>query len=126
MLRGIDQILSPDLLKILRAIGHGDEIVIADANFPAESMARRLVRLDGPDAPRVARAVLSVMPLDSFVNDPAPSIAVVGNSDEVPPVVGLFQRVIDEVADNPARISPLERFAFYERARAGLRHRSDG
>jgi L-fucose mutarotase len=120
MLRGIDPILSPDLLKILRAMGHGDEVVIADANFPAESMASRLVRLDGLDAPRVVRAVLGVMPLDSFVNDPALSMAVVGDSSEMPPVVGLFQEAIDEVADNPARIRPLERFAFYERARGAF------
>jgi L-fucose mutarotase len=120
MLRGIDPILSPDLLRILRAMGHGDEIVIADANFPAESSARRLVRLDGLDAPRVLRAVLSVMPLDSFVDDPALSMAVVGDPDAVPPVVALFQEMVDAVADHPARIRPLERFAFYERARAAF------
>lgn len=118
MLRGIDPILSPDLLKILRAMGHGDEIVIADANFPSEANARRLVRLDGLDAVRVARAVLSVMPLDSFVGDPAASMAPVDAPDSVPVVVSLFQQVIDEVADHPARIAPVERFAFYERARS--------
>jgi L-fucose mutarotase len=117
MLRGIDPILSPDLLRVLRAMGHGDEIVVADANFPAESSARSLVRLDGIDAPRVVRAVLSVMPLDTFVDDPAVSMQVVGDPEAVPPVLALFQRVIDEVADNRARIKPVERFAFYERAR---------
>ena len=120
MLRGIDPILSPDLLRILRAMGHGDEIVIADANFPGESSARMLVRLDGIDAPRVARAVLSVLPLDTFVDDPAVSMAVVGDPNAVPPVVAAFQQVIEEVADNPARIRPLERFAFYERARGAF------
>jgi L-fucose mutarotase len=118
MLRGIDPILSPELLKILRAMGHGDEIVIADANFPAESNAKRLIRLDGLDAVRVARAVLSVMPLDSFVDDPAASMAPVDDPARVPAVVSLFQQLIDEVADKPARIAPVERFAFYERARA--------
>jgi L-fucose mutarotase len=120
MLRGIDPVLSPDLLMILRAMGHGDEIVIADANFPAEAIASSLVRLDGLDAPRVVRAVLGVMPLDSFVEDRALSMEVVGRSDEVPPVVALFQQVIDEVADNPAPITPLERFAFYDRARGAF------
>ena len=120
MLRGIDPILSPDLLRILRAMGHGDEIVIADANFPGESSVRMLVRLDGIDAPRVARAVLSVLPLDTFVDDPAVSMAVVGDPNAVPPVVAAFQQVIEEVADNPARIRPLERFAFYERARGAF------
>jgi L-fucose mutarotase len=120
MLRGIDPILSPDLLRILRAMGHGDEIVVADANFPGEANAKRLVRLDGIDAPRVVRAVLSVMPLDSFVDDPALSMAPVDDAVRIPPVVSLFQEVIDEVADHPARIMPVERFAFYERARAAF------
>lgn len=120
MLRGIDPILSPDLLQILRAMGHGDEIVIADANFPAEAIASRLVRLDGLDGPRVVRAVLGVMPLDGFVADPALRMEVVGDGEAVPPVVALFQQVIDEVADNPAPITPLERFAFYERARGAF------
>ncbi|EIM77465.1 hypothetical protein A33O_03303 [Nitratireductor aquibiodomus RA22] len=117
MLRGIDPILSPDLLRILRAMGHGDEIVIADANFPGEASARDFVRLDGISAPRVLEAVLSVMPLDSFVDDPAISMQMVDVPDGVPPVVAEFQTVIDRVADNPAQIHPLERFAFYDRAR---------
>ncbi|MBX3576332.1 MAG: ribose ABC transporter [Rhizobiaceae bacterium] len=120
MLRGIDPILSPELLGILRAMGHGDEIVIADANFPAVSNAKRLVRLDGIDAPRVVKAILSLMPLDAFVDDPALSMAVVGDSAAVPPVVSLFQQVIDTVADKAAKITPLERFAFYERARGAF------
>jgi L-fucose mutarotase len=117
MLRGIDPILSPDLLRILRAMGHGDEIVIADANFPAESSARTLVRLEGADATRVLRAVLGVMPLDAFVDDPAISMQMVDDPEGVPPVVAQFQDIIDTVADNPARIKPIERFSFYERAR---------
>lgn len=116
MLRGIDPILSPDLLRILRAMGHGDEIVIADANFPAESTALELVRLDGIDAVRTLHAVLSVMPLDSFVEDPVISMQMVDDPEGVPPVVVEFQKTIDTVADNPAAIRPLERFAFYERA----------
>ena len=116
MLRGIDPILSPDLLRILRAMGHGDEIVIADANFPGESSALELVRLDGIDAVRTLRVVLSIMPLDSFVDDPAISMQIVDDPEGVPPVVAEFQTIIDTVADNPAKIRPLERFAFYERA----------
>lgn len=118
MLRNIDPILSPDLLYILAAMGHGDEIVIADANFPGESCAKRLVRLDGIDAVRVLRAVLSIMPLDSFAEDRAVSMAVVGDPQSIPPVVALFQQAIDETADHPARIQPIERFAFYDRSRA--------
>jgi L-fucose mutarotase len=120
MLRGIDPILSPELLRILRAMGHGDEIVIADANFPAETCAAELVRLDGLDAPRVLRAVLSVLPLDDFVDDPVVGMAVVGDPDAIPPVMVLMQQALDEVADKPAAIRPLERFAFYERARAAF------
>jgi L-fucose mutarotase len=118
MLRNIDPILSPDLLRILAAMGHGDEIVIADANFPADSCAQRLVRLDGVDAVRTLRAVLGIMPLDSFVADRAVSMAVVDDPAAIPPVVSMFQQAIDEVADHPAAIQPIERFAFYDRARA--------
>ncbi|MCR4269486.1 RbsD/FucU family protein [Nitratireductor sp. ZSWI3] len=117
MLRGLDPILSPDLLYTLRAMGHGDEIVIVDANFPGESSARHLIRLDGMDAPRVLAAVLSVLPLDTFVNHPAVSMQMVDDPEGIPPVVAEFQEVIDKVADNPTRIRPLERFAFYERSR---------
>lgn len=117
MLRGLDPILSPDLLYHLRAMGHGDDVVIADANFPAESSARNLVRLDGVDAVRTLRAVLTLMPLDTFVDDPAITMQMVDDPDGTPPVVHEFQRVVEEVADNPARISALERFEFYERAR---------
>ena len=117
MLRGIDPILSPDLLRILRAMGHGDELVIADANFPGESSARTLVRLDGVDATQALHAVLSVMPLDAFVDDPAISMQIVDDPENLPPVVARFQEIIDTVADNPAPIKPVERFAFYERAR---------
>jgi L-fucose mutarotase/ribose pyranase (RbsD/FucU family) len=71
MLKGLDPLLGPDLLHVLAAMGHGDEIVIADGNFPAASLARRLVRLEGVDAPRALRAILSVPPLDTFVAAPA-------------------------------------------------------
>jgi L-fucose mutarotase len=120
MLRGIDPILSPDLLRILRAMGHGDEIVIADANLPAEASGRPVVRLDGVEATRVLRAILSVMPLDNFVDDPAISMQMVDDPDGVPPVMAAFQEIVDTVADNPARIRPLERFAFYARTRAAF------
>ncbi|MCY4223035.1 MAG: fucose isomerase [Thiotrichales bacterium] len=116
MLIGIDPLLSPDLLRSLRAMGHGDEIAIVDANFPAAACAARLVRLDGADAPRVLGAVLGVMPLDTFVPDPAKTMQVVDDSPAVPPVVARFQSIIYEVADHPAPIVSVERFAFYERA----------
>ena len=117
MLRGIDPILSPQLLMVLRAMGHGDEIAIVDANFPATSSAQRIERIDGIPATRVQEAILKIMPLDSYVDCAAFSMQVVGAPDEVPPVVAEFQKIIDETADNPCRIQPIERFAFYDRAR---------
>ena len=120
MLRGMNPILSPDLLYILAAMGHGDEIVIADANFPAESMGERTVRLDGLSATDVLEAILSIMPLDSFVPDPASTMQVVDDPAAVPPVVEEFQNIIDQCADNPARINSIERFAFYDRAKTGF------
>lgn len=116
MLRDIDPVLSPDLLHALRAMGHGNEIVIADANFPGESLGPTCIRADGSTASRILQAILSVMPLDSFVPDPALTMQVVGEPDAVPEAVADFQRIIRETADNPAKIRTLERFAFYERA----------
>ena len=116
MLRNIPPILSPDLLHSLRAMGHGDEIVIADANFPATSLGARCHRLDGVSATDVLRAVLTLLPLDGFVPDPAQVMAVVDAPDTTPPVVAAFQAIIDDTADAPAPLARLERFAFYERA----------
>ena len=120
MLIGIDPLLSPDMLRTLRAMGHGDEIVIADANFPAESCARTLLRADGIDAPRMLAAILGVMPLDTYGINPVNVMEVVGRADETPPVVALFQSVIDGTADAPARLGAIERFAFYDRARTAF------
>ncbi|MGH2602150.1 MAG: RbsD/FucU family protein, partial [Dehalococcoidia bacterium] len=70
MLKGLDPLLSADLLHVLRAMGHGDELVIVDANFPAAAIGRRVVRMDGVSATRALEAVLSVMPLDDFMDAP--------------------------------------------------------
>lgn len=120
MLRNIPAIISPKLIATLCAMGHGDEIVIADANFPAETMGRRCHRLDGSSATDVLEAVLKLLPLDTFVQFPALTMQVVGNPDEVPAIVSEFQRIINAIADHPATLSPLERFDFYERAQAAF------
>ncbi|MEP1961531.1 RbsD/FucU family protein [Tateyamaria sp.] len=120
MLRNIPGILSPDLLHSLRAMGHGDTIVIADANFPATALAQRCHRLDGIKATDVLEAVLRVMPLDSFVPDPALVMEVVDDPIAVPPIVVEFQDIITNTADAPARLGRLERFAFYERAKSAF------
>ena len=116
MLRNIPSILSPDILHALASMGHGDEIVIVDANFPAESCGPIVSRADGSSATDILEAVLTLMPLDSFVDDPAHTMQVVGDADAIPDAVADFQKVIDKTADHPAPISTLERFAFYDRA----------
>lgn len=117
MLIGIPNALTPDLLRHLKAMGHGDELVIADANFPAEACAARIERLPGITATEALKAILTLMPLDSYVDHPARSMQVVGDPDAVPEIVAEFQQIIDETADNPAKITSVERHAFYVEAR---------
>jgi L-fucose mutarotase len=117
MLKGLDPLLSADLLHVLRAMGHGDELVIVDANFPATSMGRRVVRMDGVSATRTLEAVLSVMPLDDFVDEPCARMQVVDDPDAVPEVCKEFQALIDRAEGRHFQLGRIERFAFYERAR---------
>ncbi|HEV2364593.1 MAG TPA: RbsD/FucU domain-containing protein [Caulobacteraceae bacterium] len=115
MLKGIDPILSPELLAILRAMGHGDDIAIVDANFPAAANAKRLVRADGVAATDMARAIVALLPLDDFVPAAAFRMAVVGAPDEVPPVIEAFAAILAE-AGYERPIEAVERFAFYRQA----------
>jgi L-fucose mutarotase len=127
LLLRIDPALNPDLLYALRAMGHGDDIVICDTNFPADAIARqtsfgRLLRMDNVTSARAVGAVLSVMPLDTFVEMPALRMEVVGEPDEVPPVQREVQAAIDLVAQREFGreswpMGSIERFAFYERAK---------
>lgn len=117
MLIGIHPALTPDLLRHLRAMGHGDEIVIADANFPAEACSRRIERLAGVTATEALSAILAIMPLDSYVDAPARTMQVVGDREAVPDIVAEFQQIIDATADNPAKLHAVERSAFYEEAK---------
>jgi len=116
MLKGIDPAIGPDLLAILRGMGHGDEIVIADANFPAETMGRRVARADGVDAVRMVRAIAAIMPLDDFVPAAAFRMAVVDEPDTVPPITAEFAAAL-AAGGYAGPIEPIERFAFYARAR---------
>lgn len=118
MLRNINPILSPDLLHVLRAMGHGDRIAIVAANFPAESLGPRCVRADGSDATAILSAILLVMPLDTFVADPAICMEVVGDAKAIPKAVADFQAVINGDADAPRDIQSIERFAFYAQAKS--------
>jgi L-fucose mutarotase len=117
MLKGLDPLLNAELLHVLRAMGHGDDLVIVDANFPAASMGRRVVALDGVSATRALEAVLSVMPLDEFVAAPCARMEVVDDPDAVPEICREFQAIIDRADDGRFQLARIERFAFYERAR---------
>ena len=117
MLKNLDPVLTPDLLRILRAMGHGDDIAIVDANFPAESSGPPVVRLDGIEATRVLDAVLSVMPLDDFVPEACWRMEVVGQPDAEQPIFPEFRAIIAAREGESFRLASLERFAFYERAR---------
>lgn len=114
MLQGLHPLLSPDLLHALASMGHGDEIVLADANFPAANHARRLVRMPGTRLDDVLAAVLSVTPLDSFVDVPALTMQVVGDAASIPEAVAGANAVLVRHGCRPA--GSLERYAFYERA----------
>lgn len=121
MLKGLDPLLNADVLYVLRAMGHGDDLVICDTNFPADSVAQQtthgsLLRIDAPAA-RVVQAVLSVMPLDSFVERPAERMEVVGAPDDIPPVQAEVQAAINAAEDHEWPLGQIERFAFYERAK---------
>jgi L-fucose mutarotase len=98
-------------------MGHGDELVIVDANFPAAASAERLVRLDGVDASRALKAVLSLMPLDDFVEAPLAFMAVVGDPAAVPEVTSELKSIAEEAEGRPLAAERIDRFAFYERAR---------
>ena len=121
MLKGIDPVLNAEVLHALRAMGHGDDLILCDTNFPARSVARRtvlgrLLRIDAA-LPRVARAVLSVYPLDSFVDDAAARMEMVGKPDDIPEVQREVQAEIDRAEGKAWPMIGIERYAFYERAK---------
>lgn len=115
MLKGIHPLLGPDLLYAIRAMGHGDEIVVADANFPASTTGPKVVRADGVDALGITEAILAHMPLDTFVDTSAWRMEVVGDPTAVPEVCIQFQDLVNRLAGD-FKVEPIERFAFYERA----------
>jgi L-fucose mutarotase len=122
MLKGIDPILNADVLYALRAMGHGDDVVICDTNFPADSVARQtvfgeLLRIDNVTAGRAAKAILSVMPLDAFVDRPALRMEIVDKPNEVPPVQAEVQKEIDAAEGKSWPMGSVERFAFYDLAK---------
>lgn len=121
MLKGINPLLNADVLQALRAMGHGDDLIIADTNFPSDSVAKqtvhgKLLRIDA-SAAEVVRAVLSLYPLDTFVDDSAARMEIVGKPDEIPPVQMEVQKEIDRAEGKAWPMISVERYAFYERAK---------
>lgn len=122
MLKGISPLLNAEVLYALRAMGHGDDLIICDTNFPADSIARQtrlgeLLRIDNVTAGEAAAAILSVYPLDTFVDDAAARMEIVGKPDEIPPVQQEVQKAIDKAEGKSWPMIGIERYAFYERAK---------
>ena len=122
MLKGIDPRLNAEVLHVLRAMGHGDVLILAETNFPSDSVARHtetgeLLRMDNLTSAQAAQAVLSVYPLDTFVDDFAGRMEVVGKPNEIPPVQAEVQAEIDRAEGRPRPMIGIERFAFYDMAR---------
>lgn len=116
MLKGISPLISPELIKILMEMGHGDEIVISDANFPAAACAKRLIRCDGHGAPEILDAVLKLFPLDYAVNYTAVLMSV-SNGNPKPEIWDLYSSIIGKHDMTKRGFDFVERFSFYERSR---------
>ena len=114
MLKGIPSIISPDLLKILMEMGHGDELVIGDGNFPAARVAQRLVREDGHTVPELLEAILKLYPLDTY-SDPVYIMQKVPGDNVETPIWKEFEAITGKYTDKP--LTQIERFEFYERAK---------
>ena len=116
MLKGVPKVVSPELLKVLSEMGHGDELVLADSKYPAASNANLLVRADGVSMPELLDAVLQLIPLDSYVDSPIALMQPVGD-DELPEIWGVYRSVIESRAGSDISVEYIERSAFYERGK---------
>lgn len=117
MLKNIPKIMSPDLLKILMEMGHGDEIVLADGNFPAETIGQRVVRCDGHGVTELLDAVMRFFPLDTYTDKPVMLMEVVKGDPVVPTIWEDYKAVINKYEPENCKIEMIERFDFYERAK---------
>ncbi len=122
MLKGIDRALSAELLMVLMSMGHGDDLLICDVNHPAATIAKdttygRLINMTGCELPRAAEAILSLMPLDTFVPAPVMRMKVVDDPGRIMPVHERLQRVVNRVEGRPVTVQPLDRFDFYAAAK---------
>ena len=119
MLKGISPLLSPELLKVLCEMGHGDELVIADGNFPCESMGKNavVIRADGHGVPELLDAILRLIPLDAYVEKPVALMEVVpGDTCPTPEIWDVYKKILEKYEPDNCAIDMTERFAFYERA----------
>ena len=117
MLKGVPAVISPELMYVLMKMGHGDEVVLADGNFPADSSAQRIVRADGFSVMDLLGPILQFFPLDDF-EPPAYVMQPVDEVSPEPPIWSDFVRTLNEHADDTVELQRVERFAFYERSRA--------
>lgn len=117
MLKGVPSILPPELLKIMMEMGHGDELVIGDGNFPAATCAKRLVRCDGHNVPEILDAILKFFPLDTFVEAPVSLMAVVPGDNTKPAIWDEYKAIVEKYEKKANKIEFVERFQFYERAK---------
>src|SRR5260370_16782685 len=113
MLKNLSPLHTPELLHTLASMGHGDDIVVVDAHFPAVSMPKKLIRLDGVAAPAALEACLQLIPLDTFVDDPALRMEVVQDPDEIPEVQKEFQKVIDHQENSHIPLLKINLHSFY-------------
>lgn len=116
MLKNIPSVISPELMYVLLEMGHGDEIVLADGNFPAAANAQRLVRCDGHDVPELLEAMLKFFPLDIYVDNPVALMAVVPGDNTKPTIWEEYRKIIKASGEKFSDFDFVERFAFYERA----------
>lgn len=117
MLIGISKLISPELLKVLSEMGHSDEIVLADGNFPGASHAQRLIRADGHNVPELLGAILKLFPLDQYVEKPAALMQVVPGDTVETPIWEQYRTIIEQRTGLSEPFEQVERFAFYERAK---------
>ena len=117
MLKGIPKIIPSDLMKILMDMGHGDEIVIADGNFPAETLAKRIVRCDGHNVPEILEAVLKFFPLDTYVKFPVSLMEIVQGDTIKPTIWKEYENIIKKYDKEFTSFEFIERFKFYDRTK---------
>jgi L-fucose mutarotase len=122
MLKNLSPLLNADVLYALKAMGHGDYLILSDTNFPADSIARqtvlgKLLRMENTTSAQAAEAILSLMPLDTFIDNAAERMEIVGSPDELPDVQKEVQAVIDKAEGKHWPLKSIERFAFYEKAK---------